>query len=124
MISRRLLLGRLATLFLGGTFVSACTTGQPSKPLLSADTIARQVANHYGESSPVIDSVQTTETDNPPHDPMYIIGISGRFQKASLVATSLGFSALATRMYVWNIRGYNPSGREVWTDDEFPSRSK
>lgn len=116
MISRRIIIGRLATLFLGSTFVSACTTGQP---LLSADTIARRVANHYGESSPVIVSVTNTETDNPPHDPMYLIALAGRFQKGSLVATSLGFSALANRMYVWYIRGYDADNREVWMDKEF-----
>jgi hypothetical protein len=124
MISRRILIGRLATLFLGSTFVSACTTGQPSQPLLSADTIAREVAHHYGESSPVIVGVTNTETDNPPHDLMYLIALSGHFQKDGLVATSLGFSALSTRMYAWNIRGYDPTKREIWREDEFPSRSK
>ena len=118
MISRRVIIGRLTTLFLGSTFVSACTTGQPSQPLLSADIIARQVANHYGESSPVIVSVTNTEADPPPHDPMYLIALTGRFQKGSLVATSLGFSALANRMYVWDIRGYDSHNQEVWIDKD------
>ncbi|GHO70459.1 hypothetical protein KSC_093510 [Ktedonobacter sp. SOSP1-52] len=98
MISRRILIKRLATLFLGSTALSACTTGQT---LLDPKTIAQQVAKHYGESSPAIVSVKKTETDSPPNGPMlYIIGLAGHFQKGGLVATSLGFSALADGRYV------------------------
>jgi hypothetical protein len=118
MISRRVLIKRLATLFFGSTVLSACTTGQT---LLDPKTIAQQVAKHYGESSPAIVSVKKTETDSPPNGPMYIIGLAGHFQKGSLVATSLGFSALAARMYVWNIHGYKASGQEVWMDMELPA---
>src|SRR5450631_383197 len=121
MISRRIIIGRLGALFLGSTFVSACTTGQSSQPLLSADAIARHVAKHYGEASPVIVSITNTEGDPPPHDPMYLIALKGHFKKGSIVASSLGFTALANRMYVWDIRGYNAYNQDVWMDKELPT---
>jgi len=117
-LSRRMLIKRLSTLFLGSAFIiSACTTEQS---LLDPKAIARQVANHYGEASPVIVSVKKTQTENPPNDPMYLIALAGHFRKGSLVATSLSFSALANRMYVWDIRGYNASDptQNVWIDKD------
>ncbi|GHO68799.1 hypothetical protein KSC_076910 [Ktedonobacter sp. SOSP1-52] len=125
MISRRIHIKHLATLFLGSTFISACSTEQS---LLDPKTIAQEVAKHYGESSPTITSVKKDSTDNPPHDPMYTMRIAGHFQKGSLIATSLGFSALANRMYAWDIRGYNASEQEVWfnpdlTHELFPHSS-
>lgn len=116
MLSRRILIKRLAVLFFGSTFISACTTEQSG---LDPKTIAQKVAKHYGESSPKIVSSEETETVNPPHDPMCIMGIEGHFHKGSLVATSLYFSALTNKMYVWNIRAYNASKQEVWVDPDF-----
>jgi hypothetical protein len=116
-LSRRILIKRLSTLFLGSAFISACATGQS---LLDPKTIAQQVANHYGEASPVIVSVKNTQTDNPPNDPMYLIALTGHFRKGSLVATSLTFSTLVDRMYVWDIRAYNASepNQNVWMDKD------
>lgn len=116
MISRRVSIKRLTMLLLGSAFISACGTEKPR--LLSADIIARKVAKHYGEPSPKIAGVTTTESDDSTHQSMYLMGLTGHFHRDNLEATSLSFSALGNRMYVWYIRGCNSPNEEIWVDPE------
>ena len=99
--------------------LTAC--GTSTHHLLSSDEIAKQVGTHYGEAHPQITGVKSTVADPPPHDPMYLMTISGHFMKGALEADTLSFSALASRMYVWAISAYDQAGNEVWIDRELGS---
>ena len=114
--SRPNMVALLVTLIVVIGLVSTYTIHQHS--LLSADDIARQVAAHYGDSHPQDIQVQSTQTDNPPHDPMYLITITGNFHKGTLKAHSLSFSALATKLYAWNIYAFDQLGQQQWQDDD------
>jgi hypothetical protein len=106
----------LVMILLISSIFAAC--GTSAAHLLTPDEIARQVSTHYGEAHPQITGVRSTEADPPPHDPMYLMTISGHFEKGGLEADTLSFSALASRMYVWNITAYDQAGNEVWIDRE------
>ena len=84
----------------------------------SAQSIAGQVGAHYGDAHPRIVSADATQTDNPPHDPMYTIILAGHFHHGRQIARYLSFSALADKTYVWAICGYNRPGTNLWVDDE------
>ena len=101
--------------------LTAC--GTPSPSLLSANTIAQQVGTHYQDAHPHISEIKSTQAEGPSHDPMYVMLITGHFQKGQLVATSISFSALANRMYIWFIYAYDKWGREVWFDHELAPTS-
>lgn len=106
--------------------VVACTTTPSSTPnqsnLLKPEAIAQQVATYYGESHAKITYVRSDQTDNPPHDPMYLMTLTGHFSKGKLVASTLNFSALANKMYVWNIYAYDTAKHEIWLDHELKLR--
>jgi hypothetical protein len=99
------------------------SAGTSTGHLLSPDDIARQVGTYYGEAHAHITNVMTTQEDPPPHDPMYIMSLTGHFHKGALVAHTLSFSALASRMYVWGITARDQAGNEVWFDRELGSTS-
>lgn len=90
-----ILLASLSTL-------TACGASAPQQQqhLLSTIDIVRKVGAYYGDPHAQIKGVKSTETDNPPHDPMYIMGVVGNCHKGILKAHSLSFSALTMRMYV------------------------
>lgn len=110
----------MVMILLISSILAAC--GTSAAHLLSPDEIAKQVGVHYGEAHPQITGVKSTVADPPPHDPMYLMTISGHFKKGALEADTLSFSALASRMYVWNIsaydHAYDQAGNEVWIDRE------
>jgi hypothetical protein len=106
----------MVMILLTSSILTAC--GTSTAHLLSSDEIAKLVSTHYGEAHPQITWVKSTVADPPPHDPMYLMTISGHFKKGALEADTLDFSALATRMYVWNIYAYDQAGNEVWIDRE------
>lgn len=110
-------------LFTSLSALTACgaSTPPPQQHLLSPTDIARQIGAYYGDPHAQINGkVHSDVTDNPPHDPMYIMRVVGNFHKGTLKAHSIGFSALATRMYVWNIYAYDEAGRQMWHDLELP----
>lgn len=109
----------LAVVLLTSSILTAC--GTSAAHLLSSDEIARLVSTHYGEAHPQITGVKSTVADPPPHDPMYLMTITGHFKKGALEADRLSFSALASRMYVWNIYAFDQAGNEVWIDRELGS---
>lgn len=100
------------------TAVIVVTHGTPRLHLKTADDIARQVGKHYGDTHPRIVSLVPTQTDNPPHDPMYYITLAGHFHEGYRVAHYVSFSALADKAYVWGVMGYNHLGSTLWFDDE------
>jgi hypothetical protein len=106
----------MAMVLLISSILTAC--GTSTAHLLSSDEIAQQVGTHYSETHPKITKVVSTVADPPPHDPMYLMTLTGHFQKGALEAETLSFSALANRMYVWNISAYDQAGNEVWFDRE------
>jgi hypothetical protein len=111
----------LVMALLASGVLSAC--GTSTAHLLSPDEIARQVGIYYGDAHAQIAGVMATEQDPPPHDPMYIIALTGHFQKGRLEASTLNFSALRTRMYVWGITARDQAGNEIWFDRELVSSS-
>lgn len=101
--------------------LTACGTPTSASSLLSPDTIAQRVGTYYQDPHPHISSVRSTQTDGSSPQPMYIMLITGHFQEGKLAATSIGFSALTNRMYVWFIHAYDQTGKEVWFDHELTS---
>lgn len=104
--------------------LAACgASTPPPQHLLSSTDIAKQVDTYYGDPHAQINGkVRSDVTDNPPHDPMYIMELVGNFHKGTLKAHSIGFSTLATRMHVWNIYAFDEAGGQVWYDRELPLR--
>jgi hypothetical protein len=105
----------VAVVLIGDTVV---TDGMPRLHVKTADVIARQVGRYYGDMHPRIVDVESTRTDNPPHDRMYYITLAGHFHEGRRAAHYVGFSALADRIYVWGVMGYNHPGSMLWFDDE------
>jgi hypothetical protein len=101
------------------SILTACGTSTGHR--LSPDEIAKQVSTHYGEAHAQIAKVISTVADPPPHDAMYLMTLTGHFQKGTLEADTLSFSALANRMYVWAISAQDQAGNEVWFDRELGS---
>jgi hypothetical protein len=113
----------LVLILLSSSVLMACGTNTPTPRLLSPEEIARYVGTAYGDPQAAIAGVKSDVTDNPPHDPMYLMTLTGHFHKGALEAETLGFSALANRMYVWAIRAYDQAGTEVWSDQELAPAS-
>ncbi len=66
----------------------------------TAADVAREVGIHVGDGRPRIVWAESTTTDNPPHHPMYLMTIEGRFRNGRQTARYLTFSALADTTYV------------------------
>lgn len=94
--------------------VTSCGTNTVHR--LTPDQIAREVGAHYGDPQAQVAMVKDALADPPPHEPMYLMSVTGRFHEGALVAVTLGFSATADRMYVWNISAFNQAGNRVWYD--------
>lgn len=105
-------------LLIGGS-VTACGTTTTQR--LSPDEIAKQVGIHYGDPQARVAGVKSTVADPPPHEPMYLMSVTGNFHKGALAAVKLGFSATADRMYVWHISAFDQAGNEVWFDQDLGS---
>ncbi|HEU5199955.1 MAG TPA: hypothetical protein VFU32_09970 [Ktedonobacterales bacterium] len=105
------------------TNIPTSVTSTPTPHLLSPEEIASYVGTAYGDPQAQIAGVKSDVTDNPPHDPMYHMTLTGHFHKGTLEAETLGFSALADRMYVWVIYAYDQAGTEVWFDKELAPAS-
>jgi hypothetical protein len=109
----------IVIVLLFSSILTACATSTAHR--LSPEEIARQVGIYYGEAHAQVAHVMADVTDNPPHDPMYHMTLTGHFHKGTLEADTLGFSALANRMYVWAISAQDQAGNEVWFDRELGS---
>lgn len=114
---RRTLIALLAMALLISVCVAACGTSAASS--VSPNQIAKQVGAHYGDAQAQVAGVRSTESDQ--QDPMYLMTLTGRFHKGSLVAVRLGFSALADRMYVWHISAFDQAGNLMWFDRDLTS---
>src|SRR5438552_889972 len=83
MVSRRLyagiVVGAVAALVavLGWGLASFGTSALATRPPAA---VAQQVGAHYGDPHPRILTLTSTTTDNPPHDPMYLMTLRGRFR--------------------------------------------
>src|SRR5213595_3623155 len=73
----------VAVMLIGATVL---TQGPPRLHVKTAEDIARHVGRHYGDTHPRIVHVESTQTDNPPHDPMYIMTLAGHFHEGRRVA--------------------------------------
>lgn len=100
------------------TFSSLTACGASTARHLSPNEIAKQVGTQYGDPQAQVAKVTSMVTDNPPHDPMYLMSLTGHFHKGAVEAVRLSFSALADRMYVWGITARDQAGNEVWFDRE------
>jgi len=98
--------------------VTAC--GTSAAPHLRPDEIAKQVGAHYGDPQAQVVEVRSELTDGT-QEPMYLMSVTGRFHKRTLAAVTLGFSAMADRMYVWHILAFDQAGNEVWFDRDMGS---
>jgi hypothetical protein len=103
-----------------GATAPAC--GEPARQLLSPRQIARQVGTYYGDPRAVVVRSQSdwTEADRTP---MYLMTIAGQLRLNGVPAATVAFSALATRLYVWDIRAFDAAGQQVWTEREWAPAS-
>jgi hypothetical protein len=113
MLSSRTIIVLLTSVLIGAGVLTACSTRE--QHLFSATDIAKQVRLHYGELHPDMVSVKSDSSDGSAPQPMYLMTLRGHFQKNTLTAHYLSFSALAEKMYVWNIYGYDqPGSAQLW----------
>jgi hypothetical protein len=105
------------------TNIPTSETGTPTPRLLSPEAIASYVGAAYSDPQAQIAGVKSDVTDPAPGEPMYHMTLTGHFHKGALEAETLGFSALADRMYVWAIWAYDQAGAEVWFDHELAPAS-
>jgi hypothetical protein len=113
MLSSRTIIVLLTSVLIGVGVLTACSTRE--QQLLSATDIAKQVSIHYGDLHPDIVSVKSDSSDGSAPQPMYLMTLRGHFHKNTLTAHYLSFSALAEKMYVWNIYGYDqPGPAQLW----------
>jgi len=103
-------------LLIGSVTAPGCVAGP--QPLLSPQTIATQVGTHYGDPNAAVVTARSdvTEVDSRP---MYLMRVRGRLQKNGVEAATITFSALATRLYIWDVSGFDRSGQPVWSDPEW-----
>lgn len=83
---------------------------------LRPETIAKQVGTYYGDPHAQISGSVTSTVSDSSQEPMYIMAITGIFHKNGMTAYTIGFSALADRMYVWSVSALDKQGNEVWVD--------
>ena len=105
-------------LLLGICSVTAPACGEPIRQLLSPQQIARQVGTHYGDPHAVVVKSRSdwTEADRTP---MYLMTVAGQLHLNGVPAATVAFSALATRLYVWDIRAFDEAGQQVWSEREW-----
>jgi hypothetical protein len=94
----------------------ACGASQP--PLLSQQTIAREVGRHYGDPNVAIVRA-APDTSDSDGSPIYLMKVAGRLRMGGLQADTLTFSASATRLYAWDIRAFDGAGQQVWLEPEW-----
>lgn len=87
---------------------------------ISPAAIAQQVGAVYGDSNPRIDTVHSDQTDNLPHQKMYLIMVRGTFHKGTITAQELDFSTTADGRDTWAIRGLTSTGTVAWLDNTLP----
>jgi hypothetical protein len=92
--------------------------GESPAQRLSPPSIAAQVGAHYGDPHAVVVVARSDQTEAD-HEPMYLMTISGHLRKDGVLASRLTFSALANRLYVWNIRAFDGAGRQVWSEPDW-----
>jgi len=107
---------RLALLVLLCGGAAAC--GGSSDHLLTPQAIAAQVGARYGDPHAVVVSARPDETEASA-TPMYLMTISGQLRKDGVAASRVSFSALATRLYVWDVRAFDQAGQQVWSESEW-----
>ncbi len=120
--------GRWIVLTLAVGLVLVLTTGYAllhrsttvTTSTMSPSAIAQQVGAVYGDANPHIDSVHADQTDNPPHQPMYLITLHGTFHKGEVSAEELDFSTTADGHDTWAIRGLTSTGTVAWLDNTLP----
>jgi hypothetical protein len=106
----------LVLLLLTSGVMAGCQVG-PSH-LLEPDTIARQVGAHYGDPHARVVKARSDVTEAN-STPMYLMTVAGQVRKDGVQASTIAFSALATRLYVWDVRAFDGAGQQVWSDDEW-----
>lgn len=102
--------------------VTAPACGEHAQQLLSPTQIAMRVGTYYGDPRAVVVRSRSdwTEAD---HTPMYLMTIAGKLRLNGVPATTVAFSALATRLYVWDIRAFDGAGQQVWSEPEWAPAS-
>jgi|SRR5690242_18628277 len=106
----------LVLLLLTSGVMAGCQVG--SSQLLEPDTIARQVGAHYGDPHARVVKARSDVTEAN-STPMYLMTVAGQVRKDGVQASTITFSALATRLYVWDVRAFDGAGQQVWSDDEW-----
>lgn len=105
-------------LLCGWTLLACEASPQSQQHLLSPTTIAKAVGLHYGDPHATVVKASPDRTDND-DSPMYLMTVAGELQKDGVQARTVMFSALATRPYVWDLRGFDRTGQQVWSEEEW-----
>jgi hypothetical protein len=63
--------------------------GTSAAHLPSPDEIAKQASAHYGEAHAQVYNAVSTVADPPPHDPLFLLTLTGRFKNGALKPDTL-----------------------------------
>jgi len=99
-----------------GDEVSKALSQAPALPSVVKD-ISLRVAEVYKATNPQIVKAKSTQAEVT-NQPMYIINLTGEFQKENLTATNLSFSVLADGKKVWALRAFDNNNKDIWQEAE------
>ena len=99
-----------------GDEVSKALSQAPALPSVVKD-ISLRVAEVYKATNPKIVKAKSTQAEVT-NQPMYIVNLTGEFQKENLTATNLSFSVLADGKKVWALRAFDNNNKDIWQEAE------
>lgn len=80
--------------------------------------ISLRVAEVYKATNTQIVRAKSTQAEVT-NEPMYIVNLTGEFQKGNLRATNLSFSILADGKKVWALRAFDNNNKDIWQEAKF-----
>ena len=88
---------------------------QAPEPTTEVKNMSLRVAEIYKVTNPQIVKVKSTQVEVT-KEPMYIVNLTGEFQKGNLKATNLSFSVLADGTKVWALRAFDNNNKDIWQE--------
>ncbi|WP_411682915.1 hypothetical protein [Clostridium thailandense] len=83
-------------------FITGCSSQQTPKISTDSENTIAKVSKTYGETSPKIKVIETTEEKN---EPAYTVTLTGNFVYGSHKSQKLKFSITKDGKKVWNLMG-------------------
>jgi hypothetical protein len=92
---------------------TGCSSNQTSKISTEAENTVIKVSKIYGEQNPKITVLETTQEETK-KEPMYIVSLTGNFQKGEQKSRRLQFSITEDGKKVWALTS------DSWEENEIP----